>query len=72
MEGVVKKVKDSFSMKEIMELIFTFGASLSHGYWKFEIEKYPEAQKFINAGYACISEEEPDLYIINSDGDTVL
>lgn len=65
-------MKDSFSMKEIMELIFTFGASLSHGYWKFEIEKCPEAQKFINAGYACISEEEPELYIINSDGDTVL
>lgn len=60
-------------MKEIIELILAFyGSGLSHGYWKFEVEKEPEAQKFISAGYTCPSEENLDLYVLNSDGEKIL
>ena len=64
-------MNDNFTMKEAVELILGFCKD-PHGYWKSEIEESPEAKKFIEAGYTCFSEDNPDLYVLNSNGEVAL
>lgn len=64
-------MNDNFTMKEAVELILGVCKD-PQGYWKSEIEESPEAKKFIEAGYTCFSEDNPDLYVLNSNGEVAL
>lgn len=66
-----KYMKDMFTMKEAIDLILNF-YTLTQGYWEEEIKKYPEARKFVEAGFTKMDEEYDDLYKMNNEGEKLL
>ena len=59
-----------FNESEAICLILEF-YTYTRGYWKFNVSEYPEAVKFINAGYAEL-DDSSEKYVLNTDGASLL
>ena len=64
-------MNNMFTMEEAINLILNF-YTFTQGYWKEEVKEYPEACKFIEAGFAKIDDECPNLYKMNDEGELLL
>ena len=60
-----------FTYKEAVELILGFYTYTS-GFWEDELEKVPEAKRFVEMGYAKKDEEYNDLYVLAENGEQSL
>lgn len=60
-----------FTIQEAINLITHFYTPLP-GYWKEDYKNYPEACRFIEAGFASFEDEREDKYILNQEGREIL
>lgn len=60
-----------FTYKEAVELILGF-YTYTLGFWEDELEKVPEAKRFIEMGYAKKDAEYDDLYVLAEKGEQIL
>lgn len=59
------------NIKQIIEMITLFYVAPS-GCYEEEMDDYPGAKEFVDAGYAEPDEEEPDFFVISESGDEFL
>ena len=59
------------NMKQIIEMITLFYVAPS-GCYEEEMDDYPGAKEFVDAGYAEPDEEEDDFFVISEAGDEFL
>ena len=64
-------MNNMFTMEEAINLILNF-YTFTQGYQKEEVKECLEACKFIEAGFAKLDEEYPDLYKMNDEGEWLL
>lgn len=60
-----------FTKQEAINLIINFYIA-PVGYWKDEIDEYPEVRRFVDADFASLDEEYGDKYVINDFGRAAL
>ena len=60
-----------FTDREAVELILEF-YTCTLGGWNDELDKAPEAKRFVDMGYTCFDDEYPDLHRANKRGDELL
>ena len=71
LKGVGMEELSLFTDKEAVELILGF-YTFTLGFREDELEKVPEAKRFVEMGYAKKDEECDDLYILAENGKQVL
>lgn len=60
-----------FTYKEAVELILGFYGPIG-GFWENELERNPEAKRFVEMGYTKKDEDYNDLYVSSESGEQLL